>query len=95
MFPLDSNAKVWRHGVMHCASPMPLFLLRDGSIRRFKIVPEGLRTSTYRDRDNRTVHVVLDARGERELLAAWARAPQRRGAAPTGTTTHDPDQRAA
>ena len=48
---------------------MPLLMLRDGSIRRFKIVPEGLRTSIYRDRDHRTVHVVLDARGEEE--SSW------------------------
>lgn len=50
---------------------MPLFLLRNGSIRRFKAIPEGLNTSSYKDRYNRIVHVVLDARGEKELLAAW------------------------
>jgi hypothetical protein len=86
---------------------MPLFLLRDGSIRRFKAVPEGLNTTSYLDRYNRTVHVVLDARGERALLAASAGGRRhdpagerlaggggrhRRG---SGATTTDPARQAA
>lgn len=51
---------------------MPLFLLRDGSIRRFPAIPEGLKITTDGDRCNRKLHVVLDVRGEQELLAAWA-----------------------
>jgi hypothetical protein len=61
---------------------MPLFLLRDGSIRRFTVVPEGLQTSIYQDRHGRSVHVVLEARGEKELLAAWE--GRRQGAAGAG-----------
>ncbi len=71
---------------------MPLFLLRDGSVRRFNVVPEGLRLSSYQDRFNRTVHVVLDARGERELLAAWGGARQRRRA---GASSPSPGRLAA
>jgi hypothetical protein len=52
---------------------MPLFLLRDGAIRRFSVVPEGLLTSTHRDRHQRRVHVLLDADSERTLLLAQPR----------------------
>jgi hypothetical protein len=40
---------------------MPLFLLRDGSIRRFSVLPEGVSTCIYRDRFQRKVHAVLEA----------------------------------
>jgi hypothetical protein len=56
---------------------MPLFLLRDGSYRRFSVVPEGLLTSTHRDRHQRRIHVLLDAESERTLLLAQPRFPVR------------------
>ena len=49
---------------------MPLFLMRDGSVRRISVLPEGVNTWTYRDRFQRKVHAVLEARGEAILLAA-------------------------
>jgi len=49
---------------------MPLFLLRDGSIRRCAEVPDGLAVTTYIDRHHRQIHVVLDAESERLLLKA-------------------------
>ena len=55
---------------------MPLFLLRDGSIRRLSVLPEGVSTCIYRDRFQRKVHAVLEARGEASLLAAQP-APER------------------
>ncbi len=66
---------------------MPLFLLRDGSIRRCSVVPPGLTTCTFTDRYNREVFTLLDARSERVLLAAQAgrrtcRRSQRAVAAP-------------
>lgn len=56
---------------------MPLFLLRDGSFRRFSVVPEGLVTSTHRDRHQRRVHVLLDSDSERTLLLAQPPFPAR------------------
>jgi hypothetical protein len=69
---------------------MPLFLLRDGSIRRFSVLPEGVNTFLYRDRHQRKVHALLEARQEATLLAAQPtptrpyrhRAPQARSARP-------------
>lgn len=49
---------------------MPLFLLRDGAIRRCAVVPDGLTFTTYTDRHQRLIHVVLDADSERMLLRA-------------------------
>ena len=49
---------------------MPLFLLRDGAIRRCAEVPDGLAITTYTDRHQRLIHVVLDAESERLLLQA-------------------------
>lgn len=49
---------------------MPLFLLRDGAIRRCAVVPDGLAFTTYTDRHQRLIHVVLDAESERLLLRA-------------------------
>lgn len=49
---------------------MPLFLLRDGAIRRCDAVPDGLAIATYNDRHQRLIHVVLDAESERLLLRA-------------------------
>lgn len=58
---------------------MPLFLLRDGSVRRCSVVPEGLTTDAHRDRWGRTVQVVLDAASEQRLVAAQPpRLPRRR-----------------
>ncbi|MFN9624316.1 MAG: hypothetical protein ACK587_16015 [Cyanobacteriota bacterium] len=60
---------------------MPLFLLRDGSIRRCAVLPDGLTCPTYTDRHQRQIHVVLDAASERLLLRAQPRQPRgRRGA---------------
>lgn len=59
---------------------MPLFLLRDGDIRRCGVVPDGLAFATYTDRYQRPIHVVLDAESERLLLRAQpprARKPGR------------------
>lgn len=52
---------------------MPLYLLRDGSIRHFDVVPEGLTCPLYTDRHQRQIHVVLDAASERLLLRAQPR----------------------
>jgi hypothetical protein len=49
---------------------MPLFLLRDGAIRRCAEVPDGLAITTYTDRHQRRIHVVLDAESERLLVQA-------------------------
>ena len=49
---------------------MPLFLLRDGSIRRCTVVPDGLRTSAHRDPYGRSIQVILDVDSERALLRA-------------------------
>jgi hypothetical protein len=49
---------------------MPLFLLRDGSIRRFRVLPEGLSTFQYTDRFQRRVHALLEARQEAVLREA-------------------------
>jgi hypothetical protein len=56
---------------------MPLFLLRDGSIRRFTVVPDGLSTCSHRDRHGRIIHVLLDAPSEHRLLQAQQRRLQR------------------
>ncbi|MFM7236688.1 MAG: hypothetical protein ACKOYK_07950 [Cyanobium sp.] len=67
--PLDNGLYSWRHGLpIH--RPMPLFLLRDGAIRRCSVVPEGLALASYTDRHQRRIHVVLDADSERSLLQA-------------------------
>jgi len=61
---------------------MPLFLLRDGSIRRLSVLPEGVSTFLYRDRHQRKVHALLEARQETTLLAAQpapSRPRRRRG----------------
>ncbi|MEB3243582.1 MAG: hypothetical protein VKO44_08090 [Cyanobacteriota bacterium] len=56
---------------------MPLFLLRDGSIRRCAVVPSGLAITTYTDRHQRQLHVLLDPESERLLLRAQPpRAPR-------------------
>jgi hypothetical protein len=60
---------------------MPLFLLRDGAIRRCAVVPDGLAFTTYTDRHQRQINVVLDAESERHLLRAQpprVRKPGRR-----------------
>lgn len=57
---------------------MPLFLLRDGSIRRCPLVPEGIATRSHRDRWGREVHVLLDPASERLLLAAQPPRSRRR-----------------
>jgi hypothetical protein len=54
---------------------MPLFLLRDGAIRRCSEVPDGLAITTYTDRHQRLIHVVLDAASERLLLQAQPPRP--------------------
>jgi len=64
-------------GTLAGPESMPLFLLRDGAIRRFSLVPEGLVTSTHRDRHQRLVHVLLDSGSERTLLLAQPRLPVR------------------
>jgi hypothetical protein len=57
---------------------MPLFLLRDGAIRRCAVVPDGLAITTYTDRHKRRIHVVLDPVSERALLRAQPpRQPRR------------------
>jgi len=73
---------------------MPLFLLRDGSIRRFRVLPEEVSTCIYRDRFQRPVHAVLEARSEAILMAAQPRAsrPIRHG---TRQTCLDQAPRAA
>ncbi|MEB3257767.1 MAG: hypothetical protein VKN83_05545 [Cyanobacteriota bacterium] len=69
---------------------MLLFLLRNGSIRRCAQVPDGLAITTYTDRHQRQIHVVLDAESERLLLQAQpprilkpARTRRRGGASET------------
>lgn len=67
---------------------MPLFLLRDGAIRRCAVVPDGVAFTTYTDRHQRTIHVVLDADSERLLIQAQpprrpVRLPGRRTERPT------------
>ncbi len=57
---------------------MPLFLLRDGAIRRCTVVPDGLAYSTYTDRHQRQIHVVLDAASEQRLLKAQPREQARK-----------------
>jgi hypothetical protein len=47
---------------------MPLFLLRNGSFRRFKSAPSDLEAYTYMDRYQRRVRVLLDSNSERILL---------------------------
>lgn len=59
---------------------MPLFLLRDGAIRRMAVVPDGLAFTTYTDRHQRLIHVVLDAESERLLLRAQPPRPSRQPA---------------
>ncbi|MFM9047253.1 MAG: hypothetical protein ACKOOH_06290 [Cyanobium sp.] len=54
---------------------MALFLLRDGSIRRLASIPEGLAITTYTDRHQRLIHVVLDAEPERVLMKAQPPRP--------------------
>jgi hypothetical protein len=54
---------------------MPLFLLRDGAIRRCAVVPDGIAITTYTDRHQRQIHVVLDAHSERLLLQAQPSKP--------------------
>lgn len=56
---------------------MPLFLLRDGAIRRCAVMPEGLAITTFIDRHQRQIHVVLAAESERLLLRAQSRKPPR------------------
>lgn len=66
---------------------MPLFLLRDGSIRRLPTVPAGVATHAYVDRYDRRVHILLDARSERLLLSSQplpARGRPRRLGDPSG-----------
>ncbi|MFM7641751.1 MAG: hypothetical protein ACKO45_09400 [Cyanobium sp.] len=58
---------------------MPLFLLRDGAIRRCASVPDGLAFTTYNDRHQRLIHVVLDAESERLLLRAQPKRPRKGG----------------
>lgn len=55
---------------------MPLFLMRDGSIRRCTVVPGNLRTTSHLDPYGRRIQVILDAESERELLRAQ---PSREG----------------
>ncbi len=81
--PLDSEPVAWRHGVP-ISGPMPLFLLRDGAIRRCAVVPDGLAFTTYTDRHKRRIHVVLDPESERLLLRAQPRRQTRRPGAATG-----------
>jgi hypothetical protein len=51
----------------------PLVVLRDGRKREFALLPEGIACDTYIDRNQRPVHVLLDAASERELLTSQAR----------------------
>ena len=57
---------------------MPLFLLRDGAIRRCTVVPDGLACTTFTDRHQRQIHVVLDAASEQRLLKAQQREQARK-----------------
>lgn len=59
--------------------PMPLFLLRDGSIRRCSVVPYDLVLITYHDRHRRRIHALGDANSERLLLESQ---PPRRSSRP-------------
>jgi len=58
---------------------MPLFLLRDGSIRRCSVVPDDLVLIAYLDRHRRRVHALGDANSERLLLESQ---PPRRSSRP-------------
>lgn len=58
---------------------MPLFLLRDGAIRRCAVVPDGVVFTTYTDRHQRLIHVVLDAESERLLLRAQPKRSPKAG----------------
>lgn len=70
---------------------MPLFLLRDGAIQRCAVVPEGLATTTYTDRHQRQIQVVLDAESERLLLRAQPRKqPRQLGARRGGGRRTEP-----
>lgn len=70
---------------------MPLFLLRDGAIRRCAVVPDGLAFTTYTDRHQRVIHVVLDAESERLLLRAQPRKqPRKLGGRPGGARRTEP-----
>ncbi|MEB3324936.1 MAG: hypothetical protein VKM17_06315 [Cyanobacteriota bacterium] len=70
---------------------MPLFLLRDGAIRRCAVVPDGLAFTTYTDRHQRLIHVVLDAESERLLLRAQPpRSPRRSKVAVRAAGTQEP-----
>ncbi|MFN9661571.1 MAG: hypothetical protein ACK6BC_14605 [Cyanobacteriota bacterium] len=72
----EPPASLWTtgegRGVMGCppGRSMPLFLLRDGAIRCYAVVPDGLALTTYTDRHQRQIHVLLDANSERLLLRA-------------------------
>ena len=83
--PLDSGAAPWRHG-RAIERSMPLFLLRDGAIRRCAAVPDGLAITTYTDRHQRQIHVVLDAESERLLLRAQPPTTPRRLGGRRGTS---------
>lgn len=76
--PLDRGAEAWRHG-LPIEGSMPLFLLRDGAIRRCAVVPDGLAFTTYTDRHQRLIHVMLDAESERLLLQAQPKRPLKTG----------------
>ena len=56
----------------------PLFVLRDGRKREFAVMPEAIDCVTYTDRRQRPVHVLLDARSERRLLAVQPPRPSSR-----------------
>ena len=68
---------------------MPLFLLRDGAIRRCAVVPEGLTFTTYTDRHQRLIHVVLDATSERVLLQAQPKRPPKGARRRVGDASED------
>jgi hypothetical protein len=63
---------------------MPLFLLRDGSIRQLTVVPEGVEFGYYQDRRKRPVNIVLDPYSERRLLAAQPRRRTMRSSTASG-----------
>ena len=65
---------------------MPLFLLRDGAIRCCAVMPEGLAITTFIDRHQRQIHVVLAAESERLLLRAQSRTTPRRLGGRRGTS---------
>jgi hypothetical protein len=75
---LDSLQESWLHGmaVFHSRpSPVmpPLFLLRDGSKRRFAVVPDTLDVLPYPDRQQQQVLALLDPVSEKRLLQAQLR----------------------